>query len=43
MIAERDGSEPVYLIVAMTPDKILHMKPQNLLTGLPIRQPEMVN
>ncbi|MDB5604000.1 MAG: hypothetical protein JWP25_900 [Bradyrhizobium sp.] len=40
MIAERAGSEPVYLIVAMTPDKILHMKPQ---TGLPIRQPEMVN
>jgi hypothetical protein len=33
----------VYLILAMTPDKVLHMKPQNLLTGLPIRHPEPVN
>jgi hypothetical protein len=42
-VAERIGSEPVYLILAMTPDKMLHMKPQNLLTGLPIRHPELVN
>jgi hypothetical protein len=28
--------EAVYLILAMTTDKILRMKPQNLLTGLPI-------
>ena len=41
--AEKIGSEPVYLILAMTPDKMLHMKPQNLLTGLPIRHPEPVN
>ena len=41
--AERIGSEPVYLILAMTPDKVLHMKPQNLLTGLPIGRPELVS
>lgn len=28
--------EPVYLILAMTADQTLRMKPQNLLTGLPI-------
>jgi hypothetical protein len=43
VIAESIGSEPVYLILAMTPDKVLHMKPQNLLTGLPIRNPELVS
>jgi hypothetical protein len=43
VVAERGGAEPVYLILAMTPDKVLHMKPQNLLTGLPIRHPEAVN
>ena len=42
-VAERIGSEPVYLILAMTPEKVLHMKPQNLLTGLPIRHPELVS
>jgi hypothetical protein len=34
---------PVYLILAMTPDKLLHMKPQNLLTGLPIQHLEAIN
>lgn len=34
---------PVYLILAMTSDKVLRMKPQNLLTGLPVRQEEAVN
>jgi hypothetical protein len=42
-VAEKIESEPVYLILAMTPDNVLHMKPQNLLTGLPIRHPEPVN
>jgi Family of unknown function (DUF6352) len=37
VVVEKIGSEPVYMILAMTPDKVLHMKPQNLLTGLPIR------
>jgi Family of unknown function (DUF6352) len=39
---ERVRAEPVYLILAMTPDKTLRMKPQNLLTGLPVRQLEGV-
>jgi hypothetical protein len=36
------AGEPVYLILAMTPDQVLRMKPQNLLTGLPIRRLETV-
>jgi hypothetical protein len=43
VVIERIGLEPVFLILAMTPDKVLHMKPQNLLTGLPIRLPESIN
>jgi len=36
-----DGrGEPVYLILAMTPDRQLRLKPQNLITGLPLRQRE---
>jgi hypothetical protein len=31
-----DRSDPVYLILAMTAEKTLHLKPQNLLTGLPV-------
>lgn len=32
--AEWTANDPVYLILAMTADKVLRMKPQNLLTGL---------
>ena len=32
------GDDPVYLILAMTADKVMRMKPQNLLTGLPTRR-----
>jgi hypothetical protein len=35
--------EPIYLLLAMTPDRILRMKPQNLVTGLPIRHLEAVS
>ena len=35
--------EPVYLVLAMTPEQIVRMKPQNLLTGLPIKHPEAVS
>ncbi len=35
--------EPVYLILAMTPEKTIRMKPQNLLTGLPVRHLEAVS
>jgi hypothetical protein len=30
-------------LAAMKPDEVLHLKPQNLVTGLPIRQGEMAN
>lgn len=39
---DRLAGEPVYLVLAMAPDKVLRMKPQNLLTGLPIRHREDV-
>jgi hypothetical protein len=39
-VAAELAREPVYLILAMTPDKTLRMKPQNLVTGLPVRQHE---
>jgi len=42
IVMDRMAGEPVYLILAMTPDKVLRMKPQNLLTGLPIRRLETV-
>jgi hypothetical protein len=35
--------EPIYLIMAMTPDKLLRLKPQNLVTGLPIKHLENVS
>jgi hypothetical protein len=35
--------EPVYLLLAMTADGVLRMKPQNLITGLPVRQLEGVS
>jgi hypothetical protein len=39
---EKVGGEPVYLLLAMSPDKMLRLKPQNLVTGLPIRHLESV-
>lgn len=38
-----ESSEPVYLILAMAADKSLWLKPQNLVTGLPLRQLEMAS
>jgi hypothetical protein len=40
---EKIRGEPVYLLAAMTADEVLHLKPQNLVTGLPIRHREMSN
>jgi Family of unknown function (DUF6352) len=37
------GEGPVYLILAMTPERVLRMKPQNILTGLPVRERETVS
>jgi hypothetical protein len=39
---EKVRGEPVYLILAMTEDKLLRFKPQNLVTGLPVRHLEAV-
>jgi hypothetical protein len=40
---ERMRGAPVYLIAAMSADKVLRLKPQNLLTGLPVRHLEAVS
>jgi hypothetical protein len=40
---EKIRGEPVYLLAAMTADEVLRLKPQNLVTGLPIRHEEAVN
>jgi hypothetical protein len=34
---------PVYLILAVTPDRVLRTKPQNLVIGLPVGQGALVN
>lgn len=34
--------EPVYMILAMSPEKTIRMKPQNLVAGLPVRHLEAV-
>jgi hypothetical protein len=40
LVADTVAREPVYLILAMTSDQSFRMKPQNLLTGLPIKHLE---
>jgi hypothetical protein len=42
VVIERVKGEPVYLILAMADDKTIRMKPQNLVTGLPVRHLEAV-
>jgi Family of unknown function (DUF6352) len=39
-VVEKVRGEPVYLIAAMAADKVMRLKPQNLVTGLPIRHLE---
>jgi hypothetical protein len=41
-VLEKLRGEPVYLIAAMAPDKTLRLKPQNLITGLPLFTRESV-
>ena len=43
LVLEAASGEPIYLLLAMTPDGLLRMKPQNLIAGLPIRQMEAVS
>ena len=42
-MVERVRGEPVYLMAAMAADKVLRLKPQNLVTGLPVRHLEAVS
>jgi len=43
VVLDKVKGEPVYLILAMNGDKTIRMKPQNLVTGLPIRHLEAVS
>jgi hypothetical protein len=43
VVVDKIKGEAVYLILAMTPDRMLRMKPQNLLTGLPLRHLEVTS
>lgn len=43
VVLERMRGERIYLILAKTPDGVLQIKPQNLLTGLPIRHLELIS
>ena len=36
-VDENVGKRPIYVLMAMTPNRILRVKPQNLITGLPLR------
>jgi hypothetical protein len=36
-VDERVGDRPVYVLLCMTRDRILRVKPQNLITGLPLK------
>jgi len=42
-VLEKARGEPIYLLLAMTPERMLRMKPQNLVTGLPIAHLEAVS
>jgi hypothetical protein len=42
VVTEQLRGEPIYLLLAMTSDRVLRIKPQNLVTGLPIRRLETV-
>jgi hypothetical protein len=42
VMTEQVRGEAIYLLLAMTSDRVLRMKPQNLVTGLPIRRLETV-
>jgi hypothetical protein len=43
VVLDKAKGEPIYLILAMTSDRMLRMKPQNLVTGLPIAHLEAVS
>jgi uncharacterized protein DUF6352 len=42
LMLEKVRGEPVYLVLAMTNEHLIRMKPQNLVTGLPVKHLEAV-
>ena len=42
LVDERVGTRPVYLILARGADKLVRLKPQNLIVGLPLSEPANV-
>jgi len=36
LVDERVGNKPIYLILAMGADRVVRLKPQNLIAGLPL-------
>jgi hypothetical protein len=43
VMLEKVRGEPVYLVLAMTNEHLIRMKPQNLVTGLPVKHLEAVS
>ena len=43
IVLDKAKDQPIYLILAMTPDKKLRMKPQNRVVGLPLAHLEAVS
>jgi hypothetical protein len=43
LMLDKVKGEPIYLILAMTPDNLIRMKPQNLVAGLPVTHLETVS
>ena len=39
-VSDKLKGEPIYLIMAMSDNKLIRLKPQNLVTGLPIKHLE---
>jgi hypothetical protein len=42
-VLQKVRGAPIYLITAMSADKVLRLKPQNLVTGLPVQRLETVS
>jgi hypothetical protein len=43
LVLDKVKGEPIYLVLAMTREHLIRMKPQNLVTGLPIKHLEAVS
>jgi hypothetical protein len=43
LVLDKVKGESIYLVLAMTREHLIRMKPQNLVTGLPIKHLEAVS